>query len=1042
MLTNLRKSRIFKRGRYTSRPAGYSIVEVAIALAVFTLIAGVVTVAIARAQFTAASLKFEREVREVVASLVTQASTNNYRDIVEGSFTRPSPCFNSFTTSCVDIQGRTVTVEWFVEEVVEDVEGGLPVKVNLRAMASMPQGNFVNSSRIVLLPKGLDQRESILNVTLTGEPYTGSIYLIAQSGKQLAVAAPSSGSLTFRTTADSCTLARPCYLALTGSGDSYTGDPSDANTLTLSSENSQRIVLRGGVESNITVAITRTSSLEIDLVAVNPEGYSGSPTVLGSVCLWVAFNEGSDSKEQGYCNDLIPSKIIIKSFSGPNKEYRSFTEGQSITLRVDNSRGTCPSLTGDKAYTAKGWVNGSVCTSYTWGVPSQLVSNAGTTSFNGAVVTLGGGLNLYTAQWTGAAERPATGYAGEDTWAWPRAAGDCYVNSTCAPLAEIPEITQCPNKHCYFRGKNPPIITSPKKSQGIYTTQVSTNSSSTINFDWIDSDNKTHQVVQGSLVESPTSGSLQMDGAALNDGDILFSQYGNNGNFIVTYTPSDFSGLDSFTIRLKDESGSSADYKIGLYSGNRPWLIEYNPSLIKQLSNAILEFQVIGTEGAPVQGADVTVTKKPKKSEVTAATTNSSGVALLNFYPNDARAGKHTISVSSSKNGVSVSEDIDIYIQESVAKVTVSSTTVGQGASGGLTVQALGSNSEPVANALVSISVTSSPGGEGIIVRPSACLTSSKGLCTISAYASSTAAAGAYAIQAESEGKTGSGTVLVSDDGLTISGDLTTVSAGGTAKVVVKLLTASGSPVVGANLVVSGSSGLGVSSNPPTNSLGQATLTLTAAADATGEGSLTVSYDGSSSVIPVNVVSQASYVAVNPEEFYLWQNQEKLVEIKAYDETGRPVSGLDLVLQPGDLEVTENGPTNSSGETTIVVKAPAGAAVGDRFVSIFSNGNLLDSITVKVVNGIGRVEILDKLTKGSTQKVRVKFWDTNNRPLTSAKVGLESLSSGMVVNSNAFTDSEGVASFEVYVKQNTPSGSVKLKASYSGGSKDIQGFIQ
>lgn len=1042
VLRKSHKSRIFRASRHSYRRRGYSIVEVAVALAVFTLIAGVVTVAIARAQFTSASLKFEREVREVVASLVTQASTNNYRDIVEGSFVRPSPCFDSFTTSCVDVQGRVVTVEWFVEELVNEAEGDLPSKVTLRAMASMPQGNFVNSSRVILLPKGLDQRESILNVTLTGEPYTGSVYLISQSGKQLDSAEPASGTLTFRTTADSCTLSRPCYLALTGSGDSYTGDPSDPSTLTLSSENSQRIVLRGGVESSITVSVTRTASLELDLVALNPEGYTGSPGVLGSVCLWVSFNEGSDTKEQGYCNDLIPSKIIIKNFSGPKNEYRSFTEGQSVTLRVDNSLGSCPKIKGGKAYTAKGWLEGSVCTSYTWGVPSQLIGNSGTTTFNGANVTLTSGTNLYTVQWEGAATRPASGYTGENTWSWPRVAGDCYETGSCSPLADVPELSQCPNKHCYFIGKNPPVVTSPNQGQGIYATPVSSNSTSTINIDWIDTDNKPHQVVQGSLVESPSGGSLQLGGEEVAEGGVLFSQYGNNGNLALSYTPNSFTGLDSFTVRLEDESGSFADYKIGLYSGNKPWLVKYNPSLIKQATNAELKLQVIGTEGTPVQGAAVAVTKKPKRSDVLTATTNSSGQAVLNFYPNNARSGKHTITVTATKNDTSITQDIDIYIQESVSKVTISSASIAQGTSSGLVAQALGSNSEPVANALVSISVTSGPGGDGITIRPSACLTNTEGVCLINAYASSSTTNGTYAVQAESEGKVGSGNILVSDDGVTITGDLTTVSAGGTAKVLIKVLTAGGSPVSGANLVVSGSSGLGVTSNPPTNALGQTTLTITASAEAAGEGSLTISYDGSSSVVPVSVVSQASYVALDPDEFYLWQDQQKLVVIKAYDATGRPVSGLDLVVQPGDLEVTENGPTDSTGETTVVIKAPKGAAVGDRFVSVFSNDKLLDSIVVKVVKGISRVEILDKLTKGSTQEVRVRFWDTNNKPLADSKVGLESLSSSVAVNSNALTDDEGVASFEVYVKQNSPSGAIDLKASYSGGSKEIQGFVQ
>lgn len=1050
------KSRIFKnlqiftkkihftKPRYSKSSKGYSIVEVAVALAVFSLIAGMVTVAIARAQFSAATIRFEREAREVVSSLVLQASTNNYRDIVEGTFKRPSPCLNSFTNSCINIQGREIVVQWFTDIGEEEVPvGQLPSKATLRAVAELPQGSFVNSGKTVLLPKGLDQRESVLNVTLTGASYGGEIYLISASGKQLSVGTPISNVVTLRTTADSCTLSKPCYLALTGSGDTYTGDPLGLGTLTLSSENSRYIILKGGVESSVTVTLAQISYLELDLIANNPGGYEGSPAELGSVCLWVSFNDGETDRDEGYCNTEVPGKIFIKNYKGNNNEYKGFSAGQTVTLRVDSVNGTCPTLKGGKAYTGKGWVTGGVCTSYTWGVPLLLEGPGGSTSFNGSNIALVAGKNQYSVIWEGSGARPATGYLNEDTWDWPRASGTCYLNDSCKPSYTTPETTQCPNKHCYFIGKNPPVLYSPQTVPGVYSVQVNSGSTSNFTLDWIDSDNKPNKIVQGTLIKNANEGVLTNAGKVFQEGDVVFSQYGATGSYSMSYSPTTFSGLDYFTIRLQDETGAYADYKVALYNGNRPWLVNYTPSIISQGATALLDIEIIGTDGVPVQGVDLILTKKPKKSEYSEIKTNASGNALLPFYVNDTKTGKHTLTLQGSKNGFTTTQDVEIYVQPSVASVSVTSVTVGQGSTGSVKVKALDYNNNTMENALVAVNLTTGPGGEGVVIRPSACLTNESGNCNVSVYASSSATAGVYEIQAVSNGKTSTGKVTVSGNGVIILADEVNVALGGETTMKISLRTSGGGAIPGANIVAVGPPGVGFTSIPPTNATGQTEITVVASNNATpGESVIDLSYEGSTSSIQLNIISQASYVNINPSEVFLPQGAEKLVEVTAYDIKGKPVPGLDLTIQSGDLIVTKNGKTNSSGEMSFVLKAPQSAGLGERFVSVFSNGKLLDSLSAQVVPKLGLVTMLDSLTKNTTQKVRVSFKDISGKPLVNTKTGLESLSPGVIVNSTALTDNNGVATFEVTVRDNAKSGYLNFNVYYAGEVKKIGGVLK
>ena len=1003
-----------------------------------------VTVAIARAQFSSATIRFERELRESVSSLVLQASTNSYRDIVEGTFKRPSPCLNSFINSCINIQGREIVVQWFTDIGDEIVPiGQLPSKATLRAVAEMPQGGVVNSGKVILLPKGIDQRESILNVTLVGGVYQGDLYLISSSGKQLDKTAVVGNEAVLRTTADSCTLAKPCYLALTGSGDTYTGDPADKETLTLASENSRKIVLKGGVETNLNVSLVLVSYLELQLVAKNPGGYEGSPRELGSVCLWVNFSDGASSREEGYCNTEVSNKIFIKNYTGNNNEYKSFTTGQPVTLRTDNSKGTCPSLVGGKAYTAKGWVSGSVCTSYTWGSPLFLEGLDGSSGFNGSTITLVPGKNQYRVIWEGAGGIPATGYAEESTWSWPRATGNCYLTNSCKPLTTPPETSQCPGKHCYFIGKNPPVLYSPKTSDNVYSVNVTPGVTATFTLGWVDSDNKLNKIVQGTLIENVKAGVLSKSGKVFQEGDIIFSQYGDNGTYSLNYSPTSFNGLDYFTIRLQDETNSYSDYKIALYSGNKPWAINYTPDTVKQGSTAFLDLEVIGTDGLPVQGVELSLTKKPKKANYTGATTNNSGKALLPLYINDTKSGEHVLTIQGNKNNFTITKDIVIYVKPSVASVVAGSITLGQGSTGSVRVKALDYDNLPIPGALVSVSVTNSPGGEGVVVRPSACVTNIEGACLVSVYASPSTTTGSYTLQYNSEGKTSTSKVNVSGNGVVILADEVNVAIGGEAKVRVSLRTTGGAAIAGANIVAVGPTGVGFTSIPPTNAAGQTEITVVASTSATpGESSVELSYEGSTSVIQLNVISQASYVNLNPSEVFLPQGGEKLIELTAYDIKGKPIPGLDLTIQSGDLTAVTNGRTNSAGETSFIVKAPQNAAIGERFVSIISNGKLLDSVSVQIVPKLGLVTVLDSLTKNTTQKIRISFQDINSKPLKNTKVGLESLSPGVIVNSTSLTNNEGVASFEVTVRENAKSGYLKFKVYYAGESKEIGGYLK
>jgi prepilin-type N-terminal cleavage/methylation domain-containing protein len=80
------------RDELSGNRRAYSLIEVAIALAVFGLLAGLVTVAIARAQLGAVGARFEREARGIMTSMVDQVSTGDTQGLIDGSFIRPNTC--------------------------------------------------------------------------------------------------------------------------------------------------------------------------------------------------------------------------------------------------------------------------------------------------------------------------------------------------------------------------------------------------------------------------------------------------------------------------------------------------------------------------------------------------------------------------------------------------------------------------------------------------------------------------------------------------------------------------------------------------------------------------------------------------------------------------------------------------------------------------------------------------------------------------------------------------------------------------------------
>lgn len=197
-----------------------------------------------------------------------------------------------------------------------------------------------------------------------------------------------------------------------------------------------------------------------DTVArATPSAQDGIPSITNTICLWATFDDNGTHSSQ-ICNSNPSNPGLLSASTYRNGANLWPLPATNVTVTTDHPSGRC--LAGEQTGYVPGGngstAPGSVCTSWTWGVPSTLP----------ATVALNpGSTTRLPVMWTASENgqgAPAAGWPNSNStnlWAHPRAMPGCAETGTCSTVTTAPELTWCPQGFCRTGRNDLPVLISP-----------------------------------------------------------------------------------------------------------------------------------------------------------------------------------------------------------------------------------------------------------------------------------------------------------------------------------------------------------------------------------------------------------------------------------------------------------------------------------------------------------------------------------------------------------------------------------------------------
>jgi sugar lactone lactonase YvrE len=382
--------------------------ELAIAGAIFLLVAGVLSLAVASDIGT----RDEALVRgQLTADLVQAESVlanGSYDSLLANTFTPPNACSGTGTgttgQSCYTIAGDTYEANWAIGTGTD-----ASTALTLTGTSTLPSGAVITESRVVNAPSyDYSATEGTVRVTISNSPSgwngVGPIYLLEQNDPSDIVA---SGPVTNGVAILSgepalCSLANPCVVGLAG-GDEFATNGSVSELPSEVWGPGSGVTLTAGGLTDATLDLTGVGTADLDLVATNTNtGQSEANAVAGSVCLYLNFNDGVAQQSVPVCNFASAGSLDVATYAPDpaNPDTRMpLPIGVPMTFSTDSAGGGCPFVenptppgpVGSQGLTGSGWAGEAVCTSWTWGNPATATLNGVTTGWNSTTLTLSAG---------------------------------------------------------------------------------------------------------------------------------------------------------------------------------------------------------------------------------------------------------------------------------------------------------------------------------------------------------------------------------------------------------------------------------------------------------------------------------------------------------------------------------------------------------------------------------------------------------------------------------------------------------------------------
>lgn len=985
---------------------GFTVVELGIAVLIFSIIAGIITLAVARAQISAGSDRFRRGAETELASLLAVVGTGPFNAIVDGTFTRPDACEQAIHRSCPLVIGRTLTVDWTVSG-VEDLaalSSENPSGVVLEASSTLPDGKTVSLQRFVSAPNAGRDGTALVRVRLAGETYDGPLYLIGADGTVVGSTIVTAMTGLIRASIAACTSAEPCRIAMRPDGHLISGELG----LDWSAIAGDGIVLAAGVITETSMRVQTPQEVQVLLLAENSSGRRAWASAPGSVCLYLNVTiNGSTVSEPG-CNTEAADRIVWRSFRpNPGLDVVAALPHAAMAVSTDPATGAC--LAEGQLGWESGWASAAVCTSWTWGPVAEL--RDGLTGTEDTLVdntfTLAGSSSRYlTAVWMtdalGGWGIPAAGYDGDPLWSKPRDVPACAQTETCVPVTSGPEAS-CPGLYCRSNAAVAPAISSPLLGAfNIVGVQAEADVDTEFVVTFQDPDGDAITVT----VEN-TPANLRVCNSVLSCGqandlavqDVLVTQAAGPVSVTLTLQAgTDFSG-DQLVVSVSDGVSTRLE-TIELFEPSQTPVVRElwpAPVVVRQNDSTVTRMLAIGNDGQGM--ASVTLgSSLPIGVTLGTPVAGDSGQYSVTLSTGAIESGNATYTLSA--DGAAGSAPIRILAAP--GGLTISAGTLAQGESTTIDATLIDAVGDPLVDHDVWFRLSSGTSGTvplGTYPEQRGCTTDAAGLCTLTIVSEASAVPGTFTLTGYSGSISTSDTVTVTSSISRIESDGAVAEQG--ESVVVNIIAYDGRNEPAAGVAFSTSTnvvGVTVTGSGTTDGSGRAALTIqTGTNTPAGVAVITVNDGAVSHAVRVRVTSTVASVDVTGVTT-LAQGGTVTLTLTGRNPQGAAV-GLSTLsfVAPTGIALPSSVMTDSDGNAQLAISAAATRALGAGSVSVRYDGVEIATIGLTVVAGVSSLMFEGDVLRNDQSTVRLILTASDGAAVKGRSVALSSADSRITI---------------------------------------------
>lgn len=997
-----------ERGGRRTHSRGFTVIELGVAVFIFSVIAGIITLAVARAQVSAGADRFRRSAESELATMLAVVGTGPFNEIVDGTFVRPEACEEAIHLSCPVVLGRTLSVRWMVNG-IEDLtalSSENPAGVLVEALSTLPDGVEVSQQRFVPAPNAGRDDTALVRVRLVGENYEGPLYLIDDADAVVGGTVVANMTGLIRASVDACSVAAPCRLALRPDGQIIDGDVS----LDWSSILGGGVVLADGVITETSVQVRPLQELHVLLLAENSSGRRAWAGAAGSVCLYLNATIDGTTRSVPGCNTESPDRVIWRTFEpDPAREVASALPHGELTVTTDPDDAAC-TANGQTGWSSGSWSSSAVCTSWTWGPFSELrngLTGTEDTLENSTFVLSGTSTRYVTAVWTtdgvGGLGTPAAGNDGDPQWAKPRDVPTCAQTSSCTAVVSSPE-QGCLVPHCRSSALSAPAVSSPL--QGAFNvTGLQVQPGEDTSFDVVvqdaEDDNVTVTVEDApanlKLCDSPLTCAAADEVAT---DDVLVDNQASPATLTLTLEADGGFAGDTLVLAISDGTTTRIERIEITVPGQVQTAreIHLGPGRVRQNGSAVTRLIAIANDGDGMSAGQFSAQMPTGLTFGTPVHGGAGQFSVTLSAGATATAGADTFSVT--VDGASDTAPVDVLA--AAGTITVEAVELSQSSTTQLNASVLDTTGASLVGRQVWFRLSAGASGVvplGTYPTQRGCVTDSAGECSVTLSAEAAAVPGVFTVTATSDDVTDTAVLTVTSAIDRIESDGAEVEQGEQVELVVTAYNGRNEPAAGVAFTASSATaGTSVTTSGVTDGDGTASLTLqTSVGTPIGVVVITLDDGVGTHQVRVRVTSTVASVDV-PASVTLAQRGNVTVTITARNAQGAtaPLSVVSFVA-PAGISVPASVMTDTNGVAQVSVSAAASRALGAASVSVRYGGVEIDTINLDIVTGVAGAVIDGTVTRDDASVVALRLSDTLGGPISGRSVALSSVDGRITV---------------------------------------------